>query len=49
MVRFGNMINDDWNSLSRVIRSARRLAGVDLRAFFLLSYEIPISNNYIWT
>ena len=30
MVWFGNMIYDDRNSLSRVIRPARRLNGVDL-------------------
>ena len=29
-VWFGNMTYDDWNSLSRVIRTARRLTGVDL-------------------
>ena len=30
MVWFGNMTYDDRNSLSRVIRTARRLTGVDL-------------------
>ena len=30
MVWFGNMMYDDRNSLSRVIRTSRRLTGVDL-------------------
>ena len=49
MIWFGNMTYDDRNSLSRVIRTASRLTGVDLpdlRDVFLLSREIQISQTY---
>ena len=48
MVWFGNMTESDRNALSRVIRTARRLTGVDLpdlREIFLLSREISQSYN----
>ena len=51
MVWFGNMTDADRNSLSRVIRTARRLTGVDLpdlREIFLLSREIQNSQSYSW-